>query len=151
MKKFFKFFLYAIFFSYYFVAIALNFPRINAYLNPLEILHLSHVVKKDDTLFLGTYPNATILETYKNKYHVERIITMLDPDFPISRELIKEEKKLCKEMGIELIIIPIGFYSKNLMDYIIVRDILDDIPKITLIHNYYFDARMKLTRRLLLP
>ena len=136
------------FFSYYFVAIALNFPWINEHFAPLRQFNLSYLEKLNDTLYLGTYPDSKSLKKYQHDFGLQRVITLLDPDFPLSRELIKEEKAECKRLGIELIIIPIPFFSKNPMDYVIVQDLLDEVSKVTLIHTYYDDGRMKIIKKI---
>jgi len=148
MKKFLKLLLISTFFSYYIVAIALNFPWINEHLNLLERFHADSLVRLSPQLYLGSYPGEKV-KKYKENLHVERIITLLDPNFPVSRELLKVEKEYCKKSGLELIVIPIPFLSRNPMDYIIVQDLVNENDKVTLIHTYYFDGRMQTLERIL--
>jgi len=149
MKKLLKSLLISTFFSYYFVAIALNFPWINTHFSPLIQFNLVHYEKVNEQLYLGTYPDEKSLRRYQHDFGLQRVITLLDPDFPLSRELVQVERAECEKLGIELIIIPIPFLSQNPMDYVIVRDLLDEVNKVTLIHTYYFDGRMKLMKKLL--
>jgi len=149
MKRLFKFLLITTFFSYYFVAIALNFPWINEHLNPLAFTGERTLVQVSSETYLGNYPTVTNLEDYKKTKGIRRVITLMDPEFPISRELIKAEKKYCKTLGIEHIVIPIALFSKNPMDYMIIRDFLDEEKKKTLIHTYFYDDRLVMLEKIL--
>lgn len=112
----------------------------------LTKLHAKYFIQQNDLLYLGTYPTEKNLKEYQIKYGLQRVITLLDPTFPVSRELVEEEKKQCALLGIELIVVPISFFSQQSTDYIIIPAILKDTKKITLIHTYYFDARMEFLR-----
>jgi len=149
MKKLFKLFLISTFFSYYLVAVALNFPWINEHFDLLEKFNLKHSIQLNKNLYIGTYPDSEDLQKYQQELGVEQVITLLDPNFPLSKELIKTEKEQCKKLGIDLIIIPIPFFSKKLVDYMIIRNLLDEVGRVTYIHAYYFDDRMKLLKKVL--
>jgi hypothetical protein len=148
MKKISKLFLISIFFSYYLVAIALNFPWINEHFKPLEHLYAVSFKKISPQLYLGNYPGEKIRK-YQNDLGLERVITLMDPDFPVSRELLKKEEEMCKRYGLELIVIPVSFFSRNPMDYMIIRDIVNENSGVTLIHTYYFDGRMQTLEKIL--
>jgi hypothetical protein len=149
MKKLFKFLLITTFFSYYFVAIALNFPLISNHLNLLGLTGDKALVHVSPETYLGKYPTVANLEDYKRTEGIKRVITLMDPEFPISRELVKSEKKYCKTLGIEYIVIPIALFSKNPMDYMIIRDFLDEEKKKTLIHAYFYDDRLLMLEKIL--
>jgi hypothetical protein len=148
MKKIFKLFLISIFFSYYFVAVALNFPWINEYFQPLEYLHAASFRKVSPQVYLGSYPGEKIRK-YQKDFGLERVVTLLDPDFPVSRELLKKEEEECQKYGLELIVIPVPFFSRNPMDYMIIRDIVSENNGVTLVHTYYFDGRMLTLEKIL--
>ena len=119
LKKTFKFLLISTFFSYYFVAIALNYPWINEKFHILDHLNAVKLKQISKKIYLGTYPDYQRAKFYKKELKIEALITLLDPNFPGSREMVKNEKKICKSLGLELIIIPISLSSKNPMDYIL--------------------------------
>jgi hypothetical protein len=149
MKKVFKFFLISTFFSYYFVAVALNFPWINEHLNLLKHFNAQHLVSLNEEIYIGSYPDSKDLKKYKEKFGLERVVTLLDPNFPLSRELVREEKEQCEKLNLELIVIPISFFSQNPMDYVIIEDLLDEEKKVTLIHTYYMDQRLQILQKML--
>jgi len=149
MKKLLKFLFIASFFSYYFVAVALNYPWINDKIDPISKLGQERLVKINDQLYLGTYPTEKKLRYYKNKLHIRRIVTLLDPSFPLSRELVKGEKAICKQLNLEYIIIPITYFSSSPMDYVLVKDLISGKPEHTYIHNYIFDKRLQILEHIL--
>jgi hypothetical protein len=149
MKKIFKFFFIALFFSYYFVAIAVNYPWINEHIDPLEKLGQAKFITIDDYIYMGTYPTEKKLKYYKRVLHIQRVITLLDSDFPLSRELIRYERNICKNLGIEYIIIPISYFSSSPMDYMLIKNLISQKQTPTYIHNYIFDKRLQILEYIL--
>jgi len=149
IRSIFRILLVTLFFSFYIISIAINFNHINNYIKPLETFHLKHLYKLDNSTYLSTFPRKSDLIKYKNKYHIQRIVTLLNYKMLISKELLREEEKNCKELGIELVYIPVSYFSTNPMDYTIIKVLLKEDPKTTLIHTYWFDHRMKMLQQLL--
>ncbi len=146
-KKIFTFFIFFLFSSYYIVAIALNFPWINEHLKPLDYFSLSKFKKISNNLYLSTYPNFYELKKYKSM-GIKEVITLLDPNFPISRELVKEERENCKKLKLKFIVLPISFFSKNMNDYMQIKNILKEDKQTTLINTYFFDSRIKIIEKI---
>ncbi len=149
MKKIFKFLLITLLFSYYFVAIALNFPWINAHLDPLTLLGKQKIVTVKQHVYLGTYPDAKRLKILKSKYGIEQVVVLLDPNFPLSRGLVRAEKKICRQAHIDFVIVPISYFSSNVMDYVIIKSIVEESDKPTYINAYTFDKRMRILKNVL--
>jgi hypothetical protein len=149
IKSIFRILLVTLFFSFYIISIAINFNHINNYLNPLEKLHLKQVYRIDKLTYLSTFPTKNDLIQYKHKYHIQRVITVLNYKMLISKELLREEEKNCKELGLELVYIPVSYFSTNPMDYTLIKVLLKEDPKVTLIHAYWFDHRMQMLKELL--
>ena len=136
----------SIFFSYYIIAIIVNFPWIDSKLKPLKILNIEKMIKIDNHTYLGTYPDKDDLKRYKKNLHIKNIIAMLNPHSIFYKRLIDKEIKSCSNLHIRYIIIPV---SNNPMDYMLVKDILHDLKGNTLIHRYYFDNKMKTIKNIL--
>ncbi len=147
MKKIFRVLLIGSFFSYYIIAIILNYPQIDAKLKPLNILKLNHF-KELDGIYISTYPDFQDLKKYKERYKIKKVITLLNPNLPLSRELVKNEKSNCKKLGIEFIAIPITLDATNLTNFNILKEIIGSNNGI-LINNYTYDKRLKIVERLL--
>lgn len=144
-----KIFLFMAFFSYYIVALALAYPWINTHIQPLKIFNLEKITQLKPNIYLSTYPTKKHLKNYQINLSLERVILLLNPSFPISRELVKKEEEVCKELGLELIIIPISYFSTNPMDFMLIKILLDEDPKVTLVHTYFYDNRLKLLENIL--
>jgi len=149
IKRIFRYFWISLFFSFYIVAIAVNYNHINNFINPLEKLHLKKEYKIDNSTYLSTFPSREDLIRYKKKYHIQRVVALLNYKRIISKSLLKDEEKVCKELGIELVYIPVSLFSKNPMDYNLVKVLLKEYPKVTLIHSYWFDNRMEMIKKIL--
>jgi hypothetical protein len=147
MKKIFKFLLISSFFSYYIIAIILNYPQIDAKLKPLNLLNLNYF-KELNGIYITTYPNFQDLKRYKKKYKIKKVITLLNPNLPLSRELVKNEKLNCKKLGIEFIAIPITLDATNLTNFNILKEIIGSNSGV-LINNYTYDTRLKIVEKLL--
>jgi len=147
LKKIFKFILVSSFFSYYLVAFALNYPAIDSKIKPLKLLDKEYLVELNSGVYLSTYPTYNDLKSLKSKYNIKRVVTLLNPNFPISRELVKAEKDNCKKLGIEFISPPINLDS-NIMNLNIIKDFTLSKDNI-LINSYYYDKKMKIIKRVL--
>jgi len=141
--------LFITFFAYYVVAIALTYPWINENMQPLKIFNLEKFIQVKPGLYLSTYPTEKQLKSFQIDLALERVILLLNPSFPISRELLKKEEAVCKSLGIELIIIPISYFSTNPMDFMLIKILLDENPKITLVHTYFYDDRLNILENIL--
>jgi len=141
IKKTVKFLIISMFFAYYFIVIALNFVWINEKINPLELLHAEKLHKLSPTLYLSTFPHD--ITALKSKLHIEHIVTIANPRYPISRELIKEEKKNCQALNIQFSVLPISYLKNRPIEYLHIKNMLKKSQKITLIHAYFFDKRLE--------
>ena len=149
MKKYFRYLLIFSFFSYYIIMILSSAGWIDKTIRPLEILSIEKLVKIDDTTYLGTYPSKQRLEEYKKSIGLERVIVLLYSNVPVSRELIQMEKPRLKELDIEFVSVPISYFSDNLRDYELINMMLRSDSKVTLIHTYLYDERLKILENLL--
>lgn len=148
IKKIARYTLIAMFFSFYVVAILINYKYIDHYIKPLELFDLKKEYKVDAN-YIATFPDKKELKEYKQRYHIQRVIALLDFKSPILKELLKEEKAVCKSLGIELIYVDISLLNPNPMDYNIVLRLLEEEPKKTLFHSYWFDKRMSMLKEIL--
>ena len=148
MKKIFKLFLIGTFFSYYIIAIALNYPWIDSKIKPLEFFYNTKIKEVKRGIYFGLYPDYKDLKYYKDSLNINQVVTILNPNFPFSRELVKAEEQNCKKLGLDFIIIPIESDSKSPMDFIIIQNFVQN-QKHTLINSYYFDKRMDMLEKIL--
>jgi len=142
IKTFFRILLIGTFFSFYIISFMINFANVNEYIKPIEVFGLKKEYRINKNLYLSTFPLKEDLIEYKQKYNVERIIAVLNYKMLISKELLKKEEEYCKELGIELIYVPISYFNPNLMDISLIKVLLKESSKTTLIHAYYYDKRM---------
>lgn len=141
--------LFITFFAYYIVALALTYPWINAHVEPLKILDLEKIKQVTPLVYLSSYPTQKHLESYQIDISLQRVILLLNPNFPISRELVKQQEEICKTLGLELIIIPISFFSTDPMEFMLIKILLDENPKVTLVHSYFYDGRLNILENIL--
>ena len=149
IRSLFRILLVTLFFSFYIISIAINFNHINEYIKPLDVLHLKQIHKINDMVYLSTFPLEKDLIAYKKKYHIKRVIALLNHKMLISKELLRAEEKICKKLGLELVYVPVSYFSVNPMDYTLIKVLIKEDPKVTLVHAYWFDRRMKMLQQLL--
>jgi len=147
-KKLFIFFIFLLFCSYYIIAIAVNFPWINGHIQPLTLFNAKKFTIVNKQIALSTYPTFNDLKNYKQMGYKE-IVTILDPLFPMSRELVKAEKKNCQKLGLKFMVLPIDFHTKSAMDYVLVRNMILNENKKTVINAYFFDKRIRILRNVM--
>ena len=141
--------LFSVFISYFVVAIIVNSDRIENRLDPLTRLGLREVrCLRHNTLCLGTYANEKDL----GKYHIRTVISILNPIFPFSREIVQAQKETCRKMNIDFVSIPISFFSddeniyKNLLRFLHYSK-----NRPVYINGYLFDHRLEeLERRIIM-
>jgi len=112
-------------------------------IRPLELFGVDKFIDIGNSIYLGTYPSKQRLKEYQRDLGLERVIVVLYPDMPLSRELTQMEKPILKELGIEYISIPIPYLSDAPERYEMIKDILNSNPKVTLIHAYMYDKRLE--------
>lgn len=130
--------LFVLFLSYYIVAIASNFSSIYNNIDFIRYFN-SNAQKINAITYTGSAPTIKDIIKLKKVYHIKRIISLLDPRFPISKELSKSEKQICKKNGIEFIQIPYAGSRKDSYKSMIIADIMQKYPKQTYIHGYSDD------------
>ncbi len=136
----------SIFFSYYLIAIIVNFPWLDSHIQVLKRLDIQKMIKIDNHTYLGTYPDKDDLKRYKKNLHIKNIIAVLNPHSIFYKRLIKQEKDICYTLKIKYIVIPI---DDNPMNYILIRNIVHNLKGNTLIHRYFFDQKMKIIKNIL--
>jgi len=140
--KYLRVMLMSSFFVYYVIIVLSNFSWINDKIDPMKLFHLAKFIEAKRGVYLTTYPRYEDIVDYKNRYQIERVVSLLYPKFPISKELLREERIACKELGIEFISIPISYFSDDIMDYIQIKALVEDDNKTTMIHAYFYDERL---------
>jgi protein tyrosine phosphatase (PTP) superfamily phosphohydrolase (DUF442 family) len=127
----------------------LNYDKINENLEPIKKLDLYKFEKINEHIYLSTFPTDKDLELYYKKYHIKRVITLLNYKMFISKELLKREESTCKKLGIDLAYIPISYFNVNPMDASVIKFLLSNDKRPTLIHAYFFDKRMDMLEQTL--
>ncbi|SFV62553.1 hypothetical protein MNB_SV-3-1582 [hydrothermal vent metagenome] len=135
-------FLVLLFSSYYFLMVALNYSYIENRFSPLKIFNLSKITALEKETYIGTYPNQEDIQMLKNKKHIKRIISFLNPNIPIARELDHAERDYCKKAHIELINIP-NFSPYNIGEFSALLELLSDNTP-TYIHAYFYGNALKI-------
>jgi len=157
MNSFFRYFLVSIFFAYYVIAIALHYPWFSENLDILHVFNFEKIVKINENMYISTYPNQNQLEIYKKKYSIYRVVVVLNPKIPFSRELVKEEQKACSVLNLQFISIPVSASSDKSIDFILIKNILDKFIEESktnnegniLINAYTYDERIQTIERIL--
>lgn len=67
---------------------------------------------------------------------IERFVSLLNPYFPASKELIKHERAVCRDLGVEFL----NIYKFENYSWI---DALKGLKGKTYIHAYFFDGKIK--------
>ncbi len=132
-KKIFRILIISLFYSYYVVAIILNYNKIESILNPLKLFGLSKI-ERVENIYLSTYPSFNDLKRYKKQFNIKKVIAIFNPSLPFIKELVKLEQKNCKKLGIKFNVI--SFENiKNLNKLLSKENIL--------INRYFFDSKLK--------
>ena len=131
-----------LFFSFYLIMIAVNADRIEENFDPLRAFK-SPPVKVRDDLYVGSYPTATELKRLHQEFGVEKVICLLDPRFPVSRELVANEKRNCDKEGI-LFVSLVARDFKRINDMLpIISEIMDEDDKVTYINAYFLNRQVE--------
>ena len=138
-----------IFFSFYVIAIMLNYDKINEYIDPIKKIDAYRFEKINDHIYLSTFPTDEDLYLYKRKYKIKRVITLLNYRMFISKELLRHEEKMCKKLDIDLVYVPISYFDTNPMDTSVIKELLNNDKRPTLIHTYFFDKRIQILYQVL--
>jgi len=102
--------LFLVFISYFIVALIVNSDRIENLLRPLERMGMSQVVcSRDESVCLGTYAHEEELRAR----HVKTVVSILNPLFPFSRELVSAQKNVCRRMKIDFVSIPVSYFPNR--------------------------------------
>jgi len=140
--------LLSLFFSFYLIMIAINIDRIEEYLDPLASFK-PDIVKIEEGVYVGGYPNEKVLRVLKSEKGVDRVVSLLDPHFPVTRELVAHEKQNCELLGIEFISLPAQDFPRYRDMLPVIDEILKKGKKVTYIHSYFMSDRLeKLTAAL---
>ena len=134
--------LLSLFLSFYLIILAANADRIEEYFDPFERFKPA-VTQLDEGLYNGGYPNEKVLRTLKTEKGVQRVICLLDPHFPVSRELVANEQRNCEALGIEFVLVAAHDFSRYRDMLPVIREILSEQKKVTYIHDYFMSRRLK--------
>ncbi len=134
--------LFFLFFSFYMIMLVANADRIEEYFDPLRAFK-SPPVKVRDDLYVGSYPTAKELKKLHHELGVEKVICLLDPRFPVSRELVANEKRNCRKEGIIFVSL-VARDFKRFRDMLpIISEIMDEDDKVTYINAYFFNRQVE--------
>ena len=134
--------LFFLFFSFYLIMFAVNADRIEEYFDPLRSFK-SPPLKVRDDLYVGSYPTDKELKRLHQEFGVEKVICLLDPRFPVSRELAANEKRNCHREGI-LFVSLVSRDFKRFSDMLpIISEIMDEDDKVTYINAYFFNRELE--------
>jgi len=134
--------LLALFLSFYLIMMAINVDRIEESFDPFEQFKPT-VRKLDEGLYLGGYPNEKTLLSLKKVQGVQRVICLLDPHFPVTRELVLNEQRNCQKLGIELVLVAAHDFSRSRDMLPVIGDILLEEKKVTYVHDYFMSKRLE--------
>jgi len=131
-----------LFFSYFIVSFLVNSDRILLWTNPFGRLHLEHVTcLRSKTICLGSYPSKKLLVRLQPK----TVVSLLNPKLPVSREITKREKAICKKLGIDFISLPIPFFDDTPKNYENLLALLNspETRHPVYVHAFLFDHRLE--------
>lgn len=137
-----RFILLSLFFSFYLIMISANADRIEEYLNPLKYFKPA-VEKLNNGLYVGGYPNNKALLKLHKERGITRVISLLDPHFPLTRELVAYEKANCQAIGIEFVVVAAHDFTRYRDMLPVIEEILEEAPKVTYIHAYFMSKQLK--------
>lgn len=137
-----RFVIFMLFFSFYLIMIAVNIDRIEDIFDPLSPWK-GAVEKVESGLYIGAYPNAQELQRLQKDYGVQRVISLLDPNFPVSRELLTYEKRNCKKYGIIFVSLSQHDLSDHRNMATVITEILAHKKVPTYIHYYFINRDIK--------
>ena len=137
-----RFVVFMLFFSFYLIMVVVNVDRIEDMFDPLAAWKGS-VQEVNSGLYIGAYPNAQELGGLQKRYGIKRVISLLDPRFPVSRELVAYEKRNCQKYGIEFVSLAQRDFKRYSNMVPIITEILDQKELPTYIHHYFINRRIK--------
>jgi len=134
--------LLSLFLSFYLIMIADNADRIEEYFDPLKPFKPT-ITRIEKGLYVGGYPNGSDLKQLKEKRGIRRVICLLDPNFLVIRELVANERKNCKELNIEFVLVASHDFKRYRDMLPVIREILTEEKKTTYIHAYFMNHRLE--------
>ncbi|WP_456431419.1 hypothetical protein [Nitratifractor sp.] len=105
MSKFLRTVLFVFFSFYYILIIVTSSAYFSEKIGLMRLFGGAHFERVTPTIYVGTYPEGEIWEKIKQN-KIRRIVSILNPIYPFSKELVAKERKLCKEKGIAFIDLP---------------------------------------------
>ena len=131
-----------IFLSYYIIAIAVNIDRIEKFIDPIDTLRLKKV-ESVYHLYFGTFAHKEDLEQLK----ITKVISILNPSIPFSKELINYQRDICKELHIDFMNISVTAFNHSTTT--ILSIINDDANKdqVIYINGYFFSQKLERLKR----
>ena len=133
-----RFVVFMLFFSFYLIMVLVNVDRIEDMFDPLSAWK-GEVQEVNSGLYIGAYPNAQELRRLQKRYGIKRVISLLDPRFPVSRKLVAYEKDNCKKYGIEFVSLAQRDFARYSNMVPIITEILDHKKVPTYIHHYFIN------------
>ncbi len=130
--------LFSLYMLFYFIMVSVNWSRVEEYIDPFSPFKTAPF-QVNSMLYSGSYLNNEGLTVLLKEKGVKRVICLLDPRFPLIRELVAYERENCKRLGITFISLPQRDFTRYSNMLPVVMEILDEEKEVTYIHTYFMN------------